>query len=310
MIKILKINFVDFWPNFQKNDNYFFHLLNTKYNVEINENDPDLLFFSVDYFKMRQRDRYLDHPCKKIFYTGENVRANLEFPGSLECERYSVGKSDFAFTFDYSADPRQYRLPLWALFINWFELPPNDYRDPSYLIPLSHLLNRKFDRKKKFCNFIFSNSSGERINILNNISSYKKVDSAGSLLNNIGYQIKGRGDEKYKIEFLKNYRFTIAAENSDHPGYTTEKIIHPLSVGSIPIYWGSDQVASDFNPECFINVNNFESYKEMIEYIVAVDNDDNLLEKHMAGPVFPDNKIPENIRPENVLSFFEDEILC
>ena len=45
----LKINFVDFWPNFLHEDNYFYHLLSREFDVVIDEHDPDLLFFSVDY---------------------------------------------------------------------------------------------------------------------------------------------------------------------------------------------------------------------------------------------------------------------
>ena len=152
---ILKVNFVDFWHNFKKEDNYFFHLLRQRYDVKIDEQDPDLLFFSVDYSKRRERDKFLDHRCKKIFYTGENVRPNFDFPGSIEYPRYSVGRCDFAFSFDYSDDPRNYRLPLWALFIDWFNAPHCEDRDQSYLIPPSALLNRPTFPNTKFCNFVF-----------------------------------------------------------------------------------------------------------------------------------------------------------
>ena len=53
----LKINFVDFWPDFHKDNNYFYHLLNSKFDVEISEGAPDILFFSVDYAKQRVRDK-------------------------------------------------------------------------------------------------------------------------------------------------------------------------------------------------------------------------------------------------------------
>ena len=59
--------------DFQKDNNYFYHLLASEYDVAIDEKDPDLLFFSVDYAKTRERDKYKNHRCKKIFYTGESV---------------------------------------------------------------------------------------------------------------------------------------------------------------------------------------------------------------------------------------------
>ena len=307
---MIKINFVDFWPNFRKTDNYFFNLLNSKYEVVIDEVNPDLLFFSVDYYKQRERDKYKNHACKKIFYTGENVRPNLNFPGSIEYAHYSIGKSDFAFTFDFSNDPREYRLPLWALFINWFDVPHNEDRDQSYLIPLQNLLNRDIAPKEKFCNFIFSNSSGERINILKNLAQYKKVDCVGSLMNNMGYKIKGRGDQKYKVEFLENYRFTIAAENSSFEGYTTEKIIHPFSVGSIPIYWGSLRVGEDFNKKAFIDVNDYDTIDSVVEKVKSIEENEEEYLSYLREPVFIDNKIPDSVLPARVLEFFEENIIC
>jgi hypothetical protein len=309
-MKTIKVNFVDFWPNFNKIDNYFFNLLSQKHKVTIDENNPDLLFFSVDYAKQRERNRYINHSCKKIFYTGENVRPNFDFGGSIEDPRYSIGKCDYAFTFDHTLDPRNFRLPLWVLFIDWFEAPHNDNRDPSCLISLESLFNRNADPKNKFCNFVFSNSTGERLNILDSIQSYKHVDCAGRLRNNMGISIPGRADQQHKIDFLKDYKFTIAAENSFYDGYTTEKIIHPLSVGSIPIYWGSSTVEADFNKDCFIDASDFFSFKDLVSYVKMVDYDDALAAQYQEASVFPNNEIPDSVRPESVLKFFEENILC
>ena len=65
------------------------------------------------------------------------------------------------------------------------------------------------------------------------LSKYKQVDSGGRTLNNIG------GPVEDKMEFIKDYRFVISFENAEYPGYTTEKIIQPMFVDSIPIYWGN-----------------------------------------------------------------------
>ena len=265
----------------------------------------------MDYAKQRHRDRYLKHRCKKIFYSGENVRPNFNFPGSIEHPRYSVGKCDFAFTFDYMDDPRNYRLPLWALWINWFNVPYNEARDQAYLVPLQHLYNKEnVLPKTKFCNFVFSNMSGERVNILDKISAYKRVDCAGSLRNNLGWKIPGRGDQKHKIDFIKDYKFTIAAENSFYPGYTTEKILHPLSVGSIPIYWGSLEVVEDFNPKAFIQIQNQADLDNIGETVKKIDNDEDLYNQYLREPIFKNNSVPYPYTPRAVLEFFEENILC
>lgn len=313
-MKKLKVNFVDFWPNFYKTDNYFYNLLNTKYDIEIDEEDPDILFFSVDFSKKRERNKYKNHRSKKVFFTGENVRPNFE-EDSIEYPNYSIGKCDISFSFDYSINKKNYRFPLWAFFINWFDKEIDENRDPSYLIPLNHIVGsnqykyRKQNSKTEFCNFLFSNPSGERINILNTLEKYKKITCSGKLKNNTGHLIAGRGDQVNKLNFLSNFKFTIAAENSKYDGYTTEKIIHPLSVGSIPIYWGSDKVNEDFNEKAFINANNI-SYDELFNKVKEIDENNELYEKIINEPVFINDKIPNYLMPENVLKFIETNILC
>ena len=47
----LKIEFCDFWPGFIKDKNYFYDLLSLDYDIKIDSQDPDLLFFSVDYHR-------------------------------------------------------------------------------------------------------------------------------------------------------------------------------------------------------------------------------------------------------------------
>lgn len=303
---MIKVNFVDFWKNFSKTDNYFFNLLSTKYKVVIEEEEPDFLFFSI--FGSEHK-KYSSKSCKKIFFTGENIRPNLYFSNEIIYKDYLIGKCDFSFSFDQMQDPRNYRLPLWVMYINWFNVKHDEDRDISFLVELDDLLNRKITNKNKFCNFIFSNNQGKRLEILEKISKYKAVDSAGKLYNNIS-PIVGRGDQRYKIDFIKNYKFTIAAENSKTDGYTTEKILHPLSVSSIPIYWGSSLVNNDFNKDSFINVDDFSNFEELIEHVKQIDTDQSLYEKYVLSPIFPDGKIPESLQPENVLKFFEEKIIC
>ncbi len=308
---MLKINFVDFWPNFKKEDNYFFHLLNSKYDVRIDENDPDLLFFSVDYAKRDERARYNNHRCKKIFFTGENVSPNFDGPLSIEYPRYSIGKADAALSFDYSDDPRNYRFPLWAFFINWFEVDFDRERDPSYLIPLDDVCSPYpigCPTKSEFCNFLFANVSGKRLDILSLIEQYKPVVCPGKLRHNTTYQIRGRGDQTEKIDFISRFRFTIAAENSKRDGYTTEKLIHPFSVKSIPIYWGSDRVTEEFNEKAFINANKL-SGEDLVDRVMEIDQNLSLYRNMINEPVFPNNILPDSVWPKNVLEFLERMVL-
>lgn len=123
------------------------------------------------------------------------------------------------------------------------------------------------------------------------------------MLNNTGKKIKGRGDQKWKIKYISNFRFNIAFENEIGNGYVTEKILHPMSVNSIPIYWGSDFVSQDFNPASFVNVSNYENDEELIDNILDLETNKELYMEKLSEPWFKDNKFPEYVLPQNVLGF-------
>lgn len=304
----LKIDFVDFWPNFHKADNYFFHLLNSQYNVTIDEVDPEIIFFSVDYGSRKERNKYKNHPCKKIFYTGEGVSPNFDSSVDLICDNgsrtYQIGRSDFAFTFDFSSDPRHYRLPLWALHIDWFN--KGGYGNPAYLLPLEWINHNKFisQLKTKFCAAIFSNPVRSRMEAFNALSAYKKVDGFGRPFGN------WTDGESTKYDILKNYKFSLCFENRIRPGYYTEKLFHAKTSGTIPLYFSDKKVCEDFNPKSFINLNDFSSLKEWGEYVEYIDKNDQEYSAYQQEPLFCDNAINQEFYPAAVLNFFKNTVLA
>lgn len=68
---------------------------------------------------------------------------------------------------------------------------------------------------------------------------------------------------EYKLDGLKNYCFSVAIENATDT--FTEKLIDCLVTGTIPVYYGPQQIVkSIFNPEGFLffdNISEFESLK-------------------------------------------------
>lgn len=301
----LRVNFVDFWPGFKKGNNYFYHLLSLDYRVVIDEDDPELLFFSVDYAKTRERYRFATHPCKKIFYTGENVRPNFDGPQSIDSAMYSIGKCDFAFTFDFSADPRNYRLPLWVLHIDWFN--KGGYVNPKYLLPYEWLETNPFIQgpHDKFCVTIFSNPVPMRVDFFHKLSTYKAVDGWGKPFGNWS------DGEDHKYQILSNYKFSICFENSINPngGYYTEKLFHAKTAGTIPIYWSESDCAKDFNPKAFLNLNNFVSMDDLINKIIEIDNNETLYNSYLNEPLFPESKFNPSFYPSSVLTFFKKNII-
>lgn len=203
-METINLNFCDFWKGFDKENNFFINLLRTKHTVNISDK-PDFIIYSVFGFE------YLKYDYIRIFYSGENFTPDFNL-------------CDYAMGFDWiTFDNRYLRLPLYYL-----------YKDSYKKV----LANRQYSindiKDRKFCNFIYSNSGADknRSDFFEALTKYKYVHSGGKYLNNIG----GRVDDK--LAYQKQFKFSIAFENSSTNGYTTEKIIHAKAAGTVPIYWG------------------------------------------------------------------------
>jgi hypothetical protein len=132
----------------------------------------------------------------------------------------------------------------------------------------------KIHDKSKLVSMIFSNKQWNRYHSLRHefYSQIKeKVDGFGT------------GCDKriqFKSEGLNDYCFSIAMENFDSPGLFTEKILDCFLSGTIPIFFGTDNIDEYFNGKGFFKFNtleelmqiletlSFEKYQEMYEYVV------------------------------------------
>lgn len=267
----LRLAFTNFWPGFDPANNYFTGLLGRRFAIELSDR-PDLLIFSG----FGDPADYRRHNCLRVFFTGENRRADF-------------AACDYAFGFDYRDHPRYFRLPLYAICA-----------DPAVAIKRGIDPARILAGKTGFCNFVYSNPLGfERNRFFRKLSRYKPVDSGGVLFNNIG------GPVKDKVAFLRRYKFTIAFENERYPGYTTEKIFEPMLADSLPIYWGNPLVGRDFNTRSFLNFDDYGSDEALIERIIELDRDDRLYAEYVRQPWFNDNEVNEFVDPDNVLARFE-----
>jgi hypothetical protein len=77
-----------------------------------------------------------------------------------------------------------------------------------------------------------------------------------------------------------------------------------MLVNSIPIYWGDPAIQRDFNTKSFININDFKSYDEAIEYIIQLDANDEKYLEVASQPWLKDNKIEEEFLEESLFNFF------
>jgi hypothetical protein len=155
--------------------------------------------------------------------------------------------------------------------------------------------------RNKFCAAVISNkNSNFRLNFIEKISRYKKVDMGGKYKNNIGREIKN------KIRFLKDYKFSLAMENSGGDGYVTEKIVDSFLAGNIPIYYGDFLIDEYINPKTYILIRGEMDIDEKIEYIKKIDNNDYLYREIMKEKPFVNNKVMSSVYSDEYKNFLKN----
>lgn len=240
--------------------------LRKHYSVEISDK-PDFVFYSVF------GTEFLHFPNSvRIFLALEPVLPNFN-----DCD-YAIGTSKLSF------GGRYFRTP-----------PYTDYGEDALWGTLAGEREASAkDAKRKFCNFVYSNANNGmgaqlRVKFCRELMKYRHIDCPGSVLNNMGNAIEPRyfdnnhlSEKSFndrwigsKLDFLRGYKFSIAFENSAMPGWTTEKLIHPMMAKSVPIYWGNSDVTEHFNPKAFINCADYENdFEAVIQRIIELDRDE------------------------------------
>lgn len=217
---------------------------------------------------------YLNYKCFNAFRKYKDRSDLIYIYIAGECIAPDMNIFDYACVFDRKLkdDDRIIRIPPLILHKRSIFSNSNDV-DKA----MAYDLLRK---KRGFCCFIYSNRAAHnmRDSIFHQISKYKKVDSLGKHLRNVDRIVAEKGTDwrKESIEMKARYKFSIAAENASYEGYTSEKIFTSFQSHSIPIYWGNPYIKEEFNPDAFINVNDYSSFDALINRIKEIDTNDAL----------------------------------
>ena len=266
----LVVAFDDMWPGFNVHSNFIMDALrHERPDREIkgmmydSRTPPHLLIFGP----YSQNWKNID--CPKIYFSGEN----WPHPDDPSISLY-LSSSPIE-------DARHMRVPTWMHFIDWYSnettLPTNQEDNPIR-IPLHFAMTPhpvSFEQREKFCAFVVSNPICPcRNDAFYYMNQYKPVSSGGAYQNNIGGQLHlkyaggGCGDIS-KHHFFAEHKFTISFENSQSPGYLTEKLLHAKMAGCVPLYWGD--VSTDFNPNSFINLSHMTNAASIVDVIKKLE---------------------------------------
>jgi len=195
----------------------------------------------------------------KIWLTLENVRPPAQ--------------NNFLITLSYDQfdfDETNFYLPAWHMMIGLFgetKLEGDGFGSKDE-INSAHFDNLIKSRKllnyseRLFACAIIGHPHPVRLKGIQSLNRIDKVDVYGRITGN---QVKS------KFDIAKKYKFTICFENDYYPGYVTEKLLQAYITGTVPIYWGDLGNDSSINRNCFINMSDFSTSREFIEYVSGID---------------------------------------
>ena len=263
--KEISLYIVDFYKN-NTFDIWIENICKDKFIIKFNENNPDYLIYNV--FGDKHLNSKYDKSIKIAIFTENKI------PDLIEVD-YAMGFAHINYLDRY------------------FKFPIFYYNDTMIKEVRKRVLKNPI--RNKFCAAVISNGKPNsfRIKFINELNKYKKIDMGGKFKNNVG------GPVENKIEFLSNYKFSFAMENSEGEGYTSEKIYQSFISGTIPIYYGNYNIDEFYNPKTYILVKDERDIKKKIEYIKKIDNNDklyksilklNVVNNYNIGKIFQEQK--------------------
>ncbi|MDD4251159.1 MAG: glycosyltransferase family 10 [Candidatus ainarchaeum sp.] len=304
-----------YWPRENKDDDFFKNSLRKLGCEIVSEKEAEVMFFSsfVNGKNIGQIPS-VEFSGKKVFHTGENIRIDMH-------------KCDFAFGFDYEEeinDKNYLRLPLYVYF----------GAGKNLIKPKNYDSNKILKSKTRFCNYVYSKDAKERVKFFDDLGKYKKVDAPGKSLNNcepiapskltnlskiiqkaeglsgkyVISSLLSRHLDNWReaiINYQKDYKFSIAFENSSYPGYTTEKIYHPMLANSIPIYFGNPEISRDFNTKSFVNYHDYNDFKKVFDVVIDLDSNEKKYLKMLNEPWLRGNKLNKWMDLKRIENQFE-----
>lgn len=285
---IFKIGFNHFWSGFDNRNNFItrlfeyskipFEIVDSEYGhldilIESSFNASDtpeiFLFNAIKHYLINRLNinifgkhnqlvdkvmyRKTNSPFR-IYYTGENVRAPNNY--------------DLSLSFDVD-DPYLCNF-YYPLIYDTLLSSKMSVKDEIFgsVIPFDYLTAPRpyanIGKRKLACIFI-NNHQPFRERLIREFSRYGQVDVFGKAYGNFIDR---------KSDLFGEYKYVLCPENDFYPGYVTEKIVHAFALGSIPVYWGSNENIKFLNKNSFIAINPYISLSKQIEIFCSSSQKD------------------------------------
>lgn len=168
--------------------------------------------------------------------------------------------------------------------LTWNDKMVDNKRIFKYMYPYyfeAKKSNVAFEQKKLLVNISnnkFSYVKNELYSERKKVISYFDSEDGFSLYgsNWDANKIKSyKGKAASKKEVYYNFKFALSLENMKNiDGYITEKIFDCFCAGTVPIYWGAQNIDKYIPKDCYISYCDFKSLNELRSYIVNMKKDE------------------------------------
>ena len=234
----IRIAYVNYW-NDAVNDRYFSRFIEYHFvgfeAVEVSPfENPDIIVCSVfgDLNLISRLSAKI-----KIFYTGENLKRK-EY---RDFQNMKVMRNIFDLIigfFETDIELKILSFPLWLQYYPFYSTKEDDTIITH--IERDHAKNCR-SRKDRFCTLIASHDrSGIRTKLTRSVAKVGKISFGGAF--HLSQFEKEHNHVPFgsraKVEYIKTSKFNICPENSNTPGYCTEKLFEALQAGCVPVYSG------------------------------------------------------------------------
>ncbi|CAM1154566.1 FUT7 (predicted) [Pycnogonum litorale] len=140
-------------------------------------------------------------------------------------------------------------------------------------------LRMNLTAKSKFAVWFVTNKHGSQVRFtyVKEMMKYVKIDFYGQ---RESFKCPKK-DREHCLDLIdKNYKFYLAFENSFCYDYITEKLFYHLGRFTIPVVFGGADYKRLLPPNSYIDAGEFQSPKELAEYLLLLDRNDDLYMKY------------------------------
>jgi hypothetical protein len=104
------------------------------------------------------------------------------------------------------------------------------------------------------------------------LNAREHVDALGEAYRNASHPLLSiRDNDKWQTSkrvVLSDYRFTVAFENEEAVGYTTEKMIDAWLADSVPIYWGNPTADTEFPEGSYLSLYEAGTMRRLVDQVL------------------------------------------